>query len=347
VERKVSGAAYRSIGALFGAGTIGGLTDGQLLERFAAREGDGGEPAFAGLVDRHGPMVLRVCRSVLRDAHEAEDAFQATFLILALRAGSIRGRDSLASWLYSVAYNVAATARASAIRRRSHEVKAGRERPTAFTEAARDDLGATIHEELDRLPERYRSVLVLWILEGLTQHQAAERLGWPVGTVQSRLARGRERLRSRLARRGLAPAAVLASAIPAEAAVPAALADSTIRLAATIAGARALAVGTVPAAVVNLIRKGGRTMLLNQVRMTAAATLLAAGLVATGAFAYQAAKPDPAPAPAKPEAQKSAPAAPDSQDGLLTVAGVVRMPDGTPAAGATVQSFSLDFSPWN
>ena len=109
----LSGTAVRSIRALFTAGTVGGLTDGQLLERFTARDGDGAELAFASLVERHGPMVLRVCRTVLRDAHEAEDAFQATFLILALKAGSIRGRDSLTSWLYSVAYNVAATARSS------------------------------------------------------------------------------------------------------------------------------------------------------------------------------------------------------------------------------------------
>ena len=188
---KLSGATLRSIGALFNAGTIGGLTDGQLLERFNARDGDGDDLAFAGLVERHGPMVLRVCRAVLRDAHEAEDAFQATFLILAIKARSIRGRDSMSSWLYSVAYNVAASARSSAARRRAHELKAGQARPVAFTEAPGDDLGPVLHEELDRLPERYRAVLVLCFLEGLTQHQAAERLGWPVGTVQSRLARSR------------------------------------------------------------------------------------------------------------------------------------------------------------
>ena len=96
----VSGAAFRSIRALFTAGTVGGLTDRELLEGFTSRDGDDAELAFASLVERHGPMVLRVCRTVLRDAHEAEDAFQATFLILALKARSIRGRDSLTSWLY-------------------------------------------------------------------------------------------------------------------------------------------------------------------------------------------------------------------------------------------------------
>ena len=118
---KPSGAASRSIRVLFTAGTVGGLDDRQLLEQFTSRNGDRGELAFAAMVERHGPMVLRVCQTILRDPHLAEDAFQATFLILALKAGSIRGGDSLTSWLYSVAYNVAATARAAAMRRQAHE----------------------------------------------------------------------------------------------------------------------------------------------------------------------------------------------------------------------------------
>ena len=211
MANNLKGPAGRTIRALFSAGTVGGLSDGQLLERFMSRNADGAELAFACLVERHGPMVLRVCRSVLRDAHLAEDAFQATFLILALKAGSIRGQHSLTSWLYSVAFNVAATARASAARRRSHELKAAQERPLACPEDPHDDLGPVIHEELDRVPDRHRSVLVLCCLEGLTQDQAARQLDLPLGTVQSRLARGRERLRARLERRGLAPSsAVLA-----------------------------------------------------------------------------------------------------------------------------------------
>ncbi len=317
---KPGGAALRSIGALFNAGTIGGLTDGRLLERFSAGD-DGAEPAFAALVDRHGPMVLRVCRSLLRDMHDAEDAFQATFLILAIKARSIRGRDSLSSWLYSVAYNVAATSRSSAARRRSHELKAGQARPTAFEEAPGDDLGPILHEELDRLPERYRAVLVLCHLEGLTQHQAAERLGTPVGTVQSRLARGRDRLRARLTRRGLAPSSAVLAAPTSVEAVPAALADSTARL--------ALAVGTAPGAVAHLVNKGVALMFLQTLMKTAVGVLLAVGAIAAGALAYQSAEPPPA----------AAPIAVATDDGLLTVKGVVRMPDGAPAAGATVRSF--------
>ena len=342
----LSGADLRTIRALFTAGTVGGLTDGQLLERFTARDGDGAELAFASLVERHGPMVLRVCRTVLRDAHEAEDAFQATFLILALKAGSIRGRDSLTSWLYSVAYNVAATARSSAARRRSHELKAGQTRSLAFTEDAPDDLGPVIHEELDRIPERYRAVLVLCCLEGLTQHQAAQQLGWPLGTVQSRLARGRERLRARLARRGLTPSsAVLMLPLSSEAArvaLPAALANSTVRLALTIGAARALAIGMVPVAVMNLAKGAIRTMFVNKVLTTGMAVLLAAGVIATGAavYAYQAAKPDPAIARPGEVAKREQPTVANSDDGLLTVTGIVRMRDGSPAAGASVRSIT-------
>ena len=126
-----------------------------------------------------------------------------------------------------------------------------------------------IHEELDRIPERYRAVLVLCCLEGLTQHQAAQQLGWPLGTVQSRLARGRERLRARLARRGLAPSAAVlvlpVSSEVAQAALPAALANSTVRLALTIGAARALAIGVVPVAVMRLAKGAVRTMFVNKV----------------------------------------------------------------------------------
>ena len=196
------GASLGSIRTLFTAGTVVGLADGQLLERFATADGEAAGVAFAALVERHGPMVLRVCRGVLRNAHDAEDAFQATFLILTQKAGSIRSGDSLASWLYGVAHNVASTARSAAARRCFHESKAGATRPQTTVQDARDDPGPVVHEELRRLPDRYRAAVVLCCLEGLTQQQAAEQLGWPLGTVQSRLARGRERLRARLARRG-------------------------------------------------------------------------------------------------------------------------------------------------
>ncbi len=290
---KSNGTVLRSISALMSEGTVGGLTDGQLLQRFASREGNGPELAFISLVERHGPMVLRVCRTVLRNAHDAEDAFQATFLILAIKAGSIQRRQSLTSWLYSVAYNVAATARSSAARRRSHELQAGRTRSIAFVEDARDDLEEVICGELGKIPKRYRDVLVLCYLEGLTQQQAARQLGCPIGTVQSRLARGRERLRARLTQRGLNPsAAVLMSLLSSEATrvtLPARLASSTVRLALSIGAAPALPIGGSPVAVARLAERAVRSMFLNRLLTSGAAALLAAGVIATGAVvqAYQ------------------------------------------------------------
>jgi RNA polymerase sigma factor (sigma-70 family) len=346
MDTNLRGTALNTIRTLFTSGTVGGMTDGELLERFTARDGDSAELAFAGLVERHGFMVLRVCRNVLRDSHEAEDAFQATFLILALKAGSIRTQNSLTSWLYSVAYHVAATARSSAARRRLHELKAGQSRSLACTEDARDDLAPVIHQELDRIPERYRAVLVLCCLEGLSQQQAAKQLGWPLGTVQSRLARGRERLRARLARRGLAPATGLSMSPLAldvtHVAMPAALASSTVRLAVTITSARAIAIGTVPEGIMRLAKRTVTTMFMNKVLTTGAAAVLVAAIMATGAavHAYQASKAGPS--TTQNVVVKKEKGTPENafDDGLLTVTGVVRMRDGRPAVGATVRSFT-------
>jgi RNA polymerase sigma factor (sigma-70 family) len=277
-----SGVVPRSIHSLLTAGTFTGLTDGQLIERFVSREGAAAELAFAALMDQHGPMVLRVCRSVLRNEHDAEDAFQATFLILARKAGSIQRRKSLASWLFGVAYHVAVDARSSAARRRSHEYEAGRTRPETTSEATADDDAPVVREELARLPARYREAVLLCSIEGLTQQQAADRLGLPLGTVQSRLARGRERLRARLARRGLAPAAALAwvAAESVCAAPSAALMESTLRQAVRYADGKAI--GTISAAVAELTQGGLRTMLLHEMRLVAGA-LVACLAVAAGA----------------------------------------------------------------
>ncbi|APW61336.1 efflux RND transporter periplasmic adaptor subunit [Paludisphaera borealis] len=196
---------YRGqVRTLFDAGTVTGLTDGQLLERFATRRGEASELAFTALVERHGPMVLRACRGVLRDDHEAMDAFQATFLVLARKGGSLWVRDSLGPWLHRVACRAAGRAKRAAARRLASEKKAVEMAVHNNVDADRDDLAAVIHEEVDRLPERYRSAVVLCDLEGRTCEDAARHLGCPVGTVGSRLSRGRERLRDRLTRRGLA-----------------------------------------------------------------------------------------------------------------------------------------------
>ena len=191
-----SGDLSRQLQALFQIGTLGGLSDAPLLERFVAGRDEAGEAAFRALVDRHGPMVLRVCRSVLQDDHDAEDAFQVTFLVLARKAGSIRKQKSIGSWLHGVAHRVALKARTAARRRRAQN--RGRRRwRRCRGEPAGDssDLSPVLHEEIARLPAKYRAPIVLCYLEGMTQDQAACELGWPVGTVRGRIARARDLLR--------------------------------------------------------------------------------------------------------------------------------------------------------
>ena len=161
-------------------------------------------------MDRHGPMVMKVCRGVLRDEHEACDAFQATFLVLARRAGSLWVRDSLGPWLHRVARRTASSARSAACRRRRREAIAAGRAARSYQDVP-DDHREVVHEEIDRLPGPQRAPVVLCLLEGLTPEQAAQRLGWPAGTVRSRLARAKVRLKSRLERRGLHPTAMLAT----------------------------------------------------------------------------------------------------------------------------------------
>ena len=193
-------------GTIFEGGTALGLGSAELLGRFAQRRD---EAAFAALVAHHGPMVLATCRRILPNGADADDAFQATFLVLARRAGAIGSPDRLAPWLHGVARRVSVRARSATARRRAVEREAPGEVAVAPPPADdAPDLRAVLDEELARLPEKYRAPLVLCYLEGLTHDQAAGLLSWPVGTVRSRLAGGRDRLRSRLARRGYAPGAL-------------------------------------------------------------------------------------------------------------------------------------------
>ncbi len=228
-ERTGSRAAPRGLQALFHAGSLIGVTDGQLLERFALRDGEASETAFAALVERHTTLVWRTCRAVLRDEHEAADAFQATFLVLVRKAGSLWVRDSIAPWLYRVALRAANQARREAQRRRQIERRAGELRAGWTEGAMTDDSIEVLHREIDRLPERHRSVIVLCDLEGRSYEEAARHLRCPVGTVRSRLARARERLRERLSRRGLAPAAMSSVLPDMPEAPPEVLTASTIR----------------------------------------------------------------------------------------------------------------------
>src|SRR4051812_19029562 len=172
----------RHFGGLLAPPDLG--ADADLLAAFLAdRDGE----AFAGLVRRHGAMVLGVCRRVLGDAHLAEDAFQATFVVLARKAGTLRDDDLLAQWLHGVAYRVANKARSEAARRRVVERRAAVPTPETGCTLDRAELRLAIDEEIRRLPERYRVPVVLCYLEGLRHHEVAQRIGCPVGTIESRL----------------------------------------------------------------------------------------------------------------------------------------------------------------
>jgi len=264
-----SGAIGRNLHVLFDGGTLGELTDRQLLERFTSGRDGGAEAAFRALVARHGAMVLGVCRRILRDSNDADDAFQATFLILVRKAGSVRVTDSLGRWLYGVSYRVAIRARSIAARRGARESAAGETLPAPpDPEADREEIRAALDEELVRMPQRYRVPIVLCDLDGLTHEQAAQQLGCPVGTIKSRLARGRERLRDRLVRRGWTPAAgftALAISTPgSEAAVPHPLMETTVREAVHCLIGKASAAAMVSASVVSLTEGVLKTMLVSK-----------------------------------------------------------------------------------
>lgn len=183
--------------------------DEDLLERFLGGGESESQEAFRALVIRHGPAVLGVCRRVLEAQQDAEDVFQATFLVLARKAGTIRNRKLLAGWLYEVAHRMAVKARGQTFRRRNLERQAAAMSPRVIVESAPElsaslnELRPILHAEVDRLPERYRAPVILSYLEGKTNEEVADLLNWPVGTVKGRLSRARELLRTRLGRRGL------------------------------------------------------------------------------------------------------------------------------------------------
>ena len=278
---------------LFGVGTVVGLSDSELLDLFLVAGGPAAELAFAALIEWHGPMVWRVCRDVLRESNDADDAFQATFLILARRAGAIRERSSLGPWLHGVALRVARSSRSRAMRRRKREqvvarVVAGSEQGESSTDFDLHDAAPILHEEVGRLPEKYRVPLVLCYFQGLTHDQAASRLGWPVGTVRSRMAKARDRLRQRLLRRGVAPCVAILVAtgrLETSAAVPAALVSVTVGM---VGGAGAA--GTVPAAVAALVRTALWEMKIMKTSMIVTG-LIAVTLVGAARLGYVAARP--------------------------------------------------------
>ena len=214
-------------------GAVGNLSDSQLVQRFLTGRDGAQQAAFEALMERHGPMVLRICRQIVCNLDDAEDAFQATFLVLARKAGSMRKTESLASWLHGIALRVALRAKRNEAQRRLHERRCATMREKELEcDAVRPGPCPELHEEISRLPQRYREPVVLCYLEGLTSEQAAVRIGCPPGTVWSRLSRGRERLRKSLVRRGaVSPMAFLAagSRLHSPAALPVRLIHATAR----------------------------------------------------------------------------------------------------------------------
>jgi RNA polymerase sigma factor (sigma-70 family) len=334
---------------LFQAGTASGQSDGQLLERFVQRRDETAEAAFAALVDRHGAMVLRVCRQVLGDEHDAQDASQATFLVLARRAGSIGRRESVASWLHGVALRVAARARLAAARRRVRERRGGEIMAARqIIEIGADESTeryAQLHAELGRLPQSFREPLVLCYLEGLTQEQAAAQLRCPLGTVQSRLARGRAKLKSRLTKRGFELSTLLTGTAPLthqSSPAPKAWAEATVRLAMQFTRTKGLSMAAAPAALADEVL---RAMVVTELKVALGA-LVCATLLVTGAATWDRHEPLGTPiavaanVAAPVEKSQPAPAPQEPRDLLneitVPVRGTVRDELGRPVAQAWI-----------
>jgi RNA polymerase sigma factor (sigma-70 family) len=313
-------AVLRDVHTLFDLGTLAGLSDRQLLERFAGRADATAQAAFAGLVARHGPMVLGVCRRALNDPNDVNDAFQATFLVLVRKARTVRVEDSLGRWLYGVSRRVSTRARAASAGRSAREV-VGVESVTApDPDPARRELGVVLDEEIARLPDRFRSAVVLCDMGGLSYDEAAQQLGCAVGTLKSRLSRAREKLRSQLTRRGFAPSVVAGVALHeqvASAAVPASLAAATVR--------SAVPTGVVPAAVEGLARGVQRTMFLTRLSMVAGTTIAIATLI-TGAGILARQGTDPGVPTERPEPGAPVARAADDPDPALVTDSVILRP---------------------
>ena len=260
-----------------------GLTDGQLLECFVARRDNA---AFEALMRRHGPMVLAVCRRILRNHHDSEDAFQATFLVLARKAASIMPREAVGNWLYGVAYRTALKANAAIAKRREHQVREMPE-PEAPQDDSGPDLRPLLDKELNRLPDKYRAPLILCGLEGRTEKEAAGQLGLAQGTLSSRLSRARAMLAKRLARQGVALSLPVASAH-----VPTALLESTVKAASQFAAGQAATTGLISVEVAALTRGVLNAMLLSQFKVTMGILLVAVTVVSgAGVLVSQASGP--------------------------------------------------------
>ena len=315
------GTAFGHFRGLFGGRSVVALEDDQLLDRF---ETDGDESAFEALIGRHGPMVLTTCRAVLRDEHDVEDAFQATFLVLARKAGSIRGSEALGGWLYRVAYRASVRASVEAVRRRRKEAEAAKLRMEAARPDPASDLVARLHDEINRLPESLRLPVVLCDLEGLTYDEAARQLRWTSPTLRHRLARARQKLKDRLGRRGLVAPVIAAPA----ASLP------------TLLAARALSAAlgkSAPAGATCLAQTILRGMLVTQIKFASAVAAVAMALASAGIVVAGGGRPVEEPGPAmNPKAQEPAEAVTKPAE-TVEIRGIVVAPDGKPVAGAAVR----------
>jgi len=295
------GVVLRGIERIFNQGSLTGLSGGQLLRRFAA----GDEGAFEVLVTRHGPMVLGICRRLLFDRRDVEDAFQATFLVLLRKAGALRDAEALSPWLHGVAYRVAARIRCNSTRRPLEESKGARpEAVEPECDLERTELRTLIDEEIRRLPEKYRRPVVLCYLEGRTHEEAARRLRCSAGSVRGRLDRARQKLKNRLTRRGLAPAGGLAALAigggAASAAVPAPLFAGTVATLSRAATAKAVS-ATASTAALELADGVFRAMIVAKLKLgsflVAGAIVLAVGaawlMAKSGSFARDGHAPTP------------------------------------------------------
>jgi len=359
MARAAEGLLVRQMEVLLDGGSVAGLTDRQLLARFITGGDSAKEAAFAALVTRHGPVVLEVCRQLLGDLHHAEDAFQAVFLVLARKAGSIRDPDLLGNWLYGVALRTARKAKVRLARQRKHEEGDSMRRPGSGASvpvepmvqpdeqpALAHEQAEALHEEIGRLPGSFRLPVVLCYFEGLTLDEAARRLRWPAGTVGSRLARARDKLRRGLTRRGVVlPAAALAAALgprSASARISSPLCDATTRAAIQFAVDQTTR-GAVSASAAVLAREVLRSMLINKLRLTLL-TIVILSAVVTGAgysaHALAAKKDEPKAALVERPVQQN----PEPQRMIAT--GRVLDPDGKPVPGAAIDVVGRPRKPW-
>ncbi len=265
------------------------VADDQLLERFLIQRD---EQAFAVLVHRHGPMVMGVCRRVLHHSQDAEDAFQATFLVLVRKAGSIVHREKVSSWLYGVAHRTALEARTIRARRKVKEAQVPTRRDASIEDENRRELQAEIDRHLCALPEKYRLPILLCDLQGKTQQEAAKQLGWPEGTVSGRLFRGRQMLAKRLSSQGVTVTAVTLPVLLSQqtwsAAVPISLTLATVKAASACLSQSTLTASDVSFQVLNLVEGVIRAMWMKRIK-TVVASIVFLALLATfvGAFAVK------------------------------------------------------------